>query len=81
MFATVRLAELSQHWPQWAVPFHQPSPGEIVYNWPVVAVCGLASIVPLVWLHQLPYQATREEQINEARARQPHHPLAASVPE
>jgi hypothetical protein len=32
-----------------------------------------------MWLHRLPYQATREEQIGEARARQPHHPLAASA--
>jgi hypothetical protein len=31
-----------------------------------------------VWLHRLPYQATREEQISEARARQPHHPLPAA---
>jgi hypothetical protein len=32
-----------------------------------------------VWLHRLPYQATREEQIGDARARQQHHPLAASA--
>jgi sodium transport system permease protein len=80
MFGSAKLTEISRDWPQWAVPFYEPSPGEIVYRWPVVAVCGLLSLLPLWWLHRLPYQATREEQINEARARQPHHPLAASVP-
>jgi sodium transport system permease protein len=80
MFGAALLHEVAKDWPQWAAPFYEPSPGEIVYNWPVVAVCGLLSIAPLVWLHRLPYQATREEQISEARARQPQHPLAASVP-
>jgi sodium transport system permease protein len=79
MFGSVKLTEISRDWPQWAVPFYEPSPGEIVYRWPVVAVFGLASLLPLWWLHRLPYQATREEQINEARARQQHHPLAASA--
>ena len=43
-------------------------------------ICALAATRAAGWLHRLPYQATREEQISEARARQPHHPLAASVP-
>jgi sodium transport system permease protein len=80
MFGTAWLVDATRSWPSWAVPMHQPSPGEIVYNWPIVAGCALASLVPLLWFHRLPYQATREEQINEARARQPHHPLAASAP-
>jgi sodium transport system permease protein len=80
MFGGALLHDVARDWPQWAVPFYEPSPGEIVYHWPVVAVCALISIGPLVWLHRLPYQATREEQISEARARQPHPPLAASAP-
>ncbi len=80
MFATVKLSDVARDWPAWVVPFHQPAPDVIVYNWPVVVVCGLGSFMLLRWLHRLPYQATREEQISEARARQPHHSLAASVP-
>ena len=30
-------------------------------------VCAAAAIVLLMWLHRLPYQATREEQISDAR--------------
>jgi sodium transport system permease protein len=81
MFASLGwLVEWTRDWPAWIVPFHQPSPMEIVYKWPVVVVCALAALLPLAWLHRLPYQATREEQINEARARQPHPSLAAGVP-
>jgi sodium transport system permease protein len=80
MFATAWLVDVSRDWPSWAAPLQETSPGVLVYNWPVVTVCGLMALVPLVWLHRLPYQATREEQITEARARQPHHPLAASAP-
>jgi hypothetical protein len=53
--------------------------GEIIYRWPVVATGGAASLVLLWWLHRLPYQATKEEQLSDARARQPHHPLATGV--
>ena len=81
MFATAKLTDaVAATGRNGRCRFIEPSPGEIVYNWPVVAVCGLAALVPLWWLHRLPYQATREEQISEARARQPHHPLAASAP-
>jgi sodium transport system permease protein len=80
MFASIHLPEVAQSRPAFNLLFHQPSPHEIVYNWPVVMLCAAAALVPLVWLHQLPYQATREEQISDARARQPHHPLAASAP-
>jgi sodium transport system permease protein len=73
------LVEATSDWPTWAVPFYQPGPNEIVYKWPVVAVCGLAAFGVLAWFYRLPSQPTREEQISEARARQPHHPLAASA--
>ncbi|MEX0611196.1 MAG: type II CAAX endopeptidase family protein, partial [Pirellulales bacterium] len=80
MFTTLKLPELAERWPEWAMPFQQIAPGQIVYNWPVVAGCGVAALVPLWWLHRMPYQATNEEQISEAPARQPQHPLATSVP-
>jgi sodium transport system permease protein len=63
------LVEATSDWPTWAVPFHQPEPSEIeiVYKWPVVAVCGLAALGVLSWFYRLPSQPTREEQISEAR--------------
>jgi hypothetical protein len=48
------------------------------YSWPVFAVALVGVILLLLWLHRLPYHATPEEQIGDARARQQHHPLAAS---
>ena len=79
MFATLKLPELADRYPQLAALFHQPTPDQIVYNWPVVAVCSLAALVPLAWLQRLPYQATKEERLSEARARQAHHPLLSGA--
>jgi sodium transport system permease protein len=80
MFLTLtRIVAWTQNWPAWAVPYEQLSPTDVVYRWPILVVCGLASLLPLLWLHRLPYQATREEEINEARARQPHPTLKVPV--
>jgi sodium transport system permease protein len=79
MFTTLKLPTLVERKPELAVLFQQPAADQFLYSWPVVAVCGLAAIVPLVWLHRLPYQATKEEQISDARARQPH-PLMTGAP-
>jgi sodium transport system permease protein len=79
MFTTLRLPELADRFPQLASLFHQPTPDQIVYNWPVVVVCSLAALVPLAWFHRLPYQATKEERLTEARARQTHHPLMSGA--
>ncbi len=68
MFATQLLPKLAEKHPGWSVLYHQPAPGQILYNWPVVAVCSAAAIAAFVWLHRLPYQATREEQLSDARA-------------
>ena len=76
--ASLKLPELTEQWPEWAVPFRELAPGMIGYHWPVVAVCGGASLVLLWWLHRLPYLATKEEQLSDARARQPHRPLASA---
>ena len=59
--------------------FQDAGPDKILYQWPVVAVCSAGALALLVWLHRLPYQATQEEQLSDARARQPHHPLAAGA--
>jgi sodium transport system permease protein len=79
LLAALKLLEITESWPAWAAPVEEVAPGEIIYRWPVVVVCGLASCVLLWWLHRLPYQASKEEQLSDARARQPHHPLAPTV--
>jgi len=79
MFATLKLPELAEKQPELNMLYRQLAPGEIIYTWPVVALCGVAALVPLVWLYRLPYQATKEEQLSDARSRQPQHPLATSV--
>jgi sodium transport system permease protein len=58
---------------------YEAEPGHVLYHWPIVAMSTAGAAALLWWLHRLPYQATREEQISDARARQPHHPLAASA--
>src|SRR3954453_2943302 len=78
-FATALLPDLAKQHPGWSSLFYEPVPGQILYNWPVLAICAAAAIVPIVWLHRLPYLATREEQIYDARARQPHHPVPAGA--
>jgi sodium transport system permease protein len=79
MFTTLRLPELADRFPQLAFLFHQPTPDQIVYNWPVIVVCSLAALVLLAWFHRLPYQATKEERLTEARARQAHQPLMSGA--
>lgn len=79
MFSTALLPSLAEQYPRLGMLFHEKGADQILYNWPVLAFCAAAAVVPFVWLHRLPYQATREEQIGDARARQQHHPLAASA--
>jgi sodium transport system permease protein len=75
MFTTLKLPEFAEHYPRLVTLFHQPTADQIVYNWPIVAACTLLAVVPLAWFHRLPYQATKEERITEARARQAHVPV------
>jgi sodium transport system permease protein len=77
MFAAVNLPTLAESRPGLRMLFESSHPGEIVYRTPVVLIGFAAALVPLWWLHQLPYQATKEERISDARARQPHHPVTA----
>jgi sodium transport system permease protein len=75
------LPRLATQRPAVSLLFEQTGTGAFAhYNWPVIAIGAAVSVVPFIWLHRLPYQATREEQIGDARARQPHHPLAVGVP-
>jgi sodium transport system permease protein len=79
MFAIPFLPQFAADRPMFGRLFHEVAPGQILYNWPVLIACGAGSALLLMWLRQLPYQATREEQIQDARARQPHHPVAAGA--
>lgn len=80
MFGTAWLADLTREWDSWAMPFRELSADEVVYRWPVVVTGGLMAALLLRWLHRLPYQATREEQLHEARSRQSHHSLMSGTP-
>jgi sodium transport system permease protein len=80
MFATLRLPELAERRPELASLFRQPTADQIVYQWPIVAMCGLAAIVPILWLHRLPFHATKEEQLSDARARQAQPSLLTRAP-
>ncbi len=44
---------------------------------PVLIVTGLLSVAILYWFHRLPYQATQEEELSEARALQSHQLLGS----
>jgi sodium transport system permease protein len=79
MFSMAELATLYQSRPGLSGLVTQSS-GEVLYIWPVTAICAVAAAVLLWWLHRLPYQATREEEISEARALQGQHPLASGLP-
>jgi hypothetical protein len=70
---------MAEQRPSLAVLFRVAEPGQVLYSWPVTLGCLAAAVIPLLWLRRLPYQATREEQISDARARQPHHPLTAGA--
>jgi sodium transport system permease protein len=79
MFTTLRLPEFAGRYPQLAAWYHQPTTDQIVYNWPVVVTCTLLALAPLAWFQRLPYQATKEERITEARARQAQVPVMSGA--
>lgn len=95
MFSTQLWPQLAEKWPVLGHLFHPTAarlvdkgdgtgivrvpPQFEHYHWPVIVIGAAIAAALFVWLHRLPYQATREEQIGEARARQPHHPLAAGA--
>lgn len=70
MFATQYWPSLIERQPALAKLFREPGSNQLLYSWPVI-VAGLAgATLLLLWLRRLPYQATREEQISDARSRQ-----------
>jgi sodium transport system permease protein len=79
MLASAQWPELIKRWPALEALTNQ-EPGQSLYSWPVVAVCGSFAVAILFWFHRLPYQATKEERLSDARARQSEHGLANGLP-
>ena len=80
MFATQLWPQLLNRQPEFTRLVYKTSTSEVLYRWPVIAVCAAGATVLILWLRRLPYQSTREEQISDARARQPHYPATAAAP-
>ncbi len=78
-FTTESLPRLIEQRPMLGNLVNEFAPGQYLFTWPVMIGCLIPAAFLLLWLHRLPYQATREEQISDARARQPHHPLPAGA--
>ena len=74
MFATQHWPDLIEKWPALAKLFRERASGSLLYGWPVIIVGAVGAAVLLLWLRRLPYQATREEQISDARSRQAQQP-------
>jgi sodium transport system permease protein len=75
MLTSERLPEWVEAWPALRSLVHEPAPGQYAYAWYVVAAGAVAAAALLAWFHRLPYQATKEEQLSDARARQEPHAL------
>jgi sodium transport system permease protein len=74
-----QLQEAVERWPALGWLFQEPAANQAVYPWYVTAACAVAAAGLLVWFHRLPYLATREERISDARARQGHVTLVGGV--
>jgi sodium transport system permease protein len=72
-------AELAIRWPAAKSLFVESAPGSLEYTLPVVIVTGFAALGVLAWFHRLPYQATKEERLSDARALQSQHLVAGGV--
>ena len=79
MLAAMRLPKLAERWPALDDLVRDSRPEQLTYAWPVVAIGAAWAAGLLLWFHRLPYQATKEEELAIARARQAQQPLM-SVP-
>lgn len=55
----------------WLATFVEASDKEVSYRWPTLVICGLAAAAILWWFKSLPYHLTEEEELEEARDREP----------
>jgi sodium transport system permease protein len=77
--AASRLPEFVERWPLLRALVQGPAAGQTLYPWYVVAICALLAMTILKWFHGLPYPATREERISDARARQGQQPIVGGA--
>jgi sodium transport system permease protein len=77
--ASKRFPELVERWPFLRPLVQWQSAEHAVYPWYVTFSCALAAAALLVWFNRLPYLATREERLSDARARQGHTPLVGGM--
>ncbi len=78
-FTTDSLPRVIEQHPMFGNFVREFATGQYLFSWPVMIGGLIPAALLLLWFHRLPYQATREEQISDARARQPHHPVPAGA--
>jgi hypothetical protein len=71
------ISQLVERWPSWASVVIVPH-GVSMIDLPVLILSGLVSAAILAWFHRLPYQATKEEELSDARALQSQQLLGTS---
>ncbi|MEX2315596.1 MAG: ABC transporter permease subunit/CPBP intramembrane protease [Pirellulales bacterium] len=79
MIVAERWPEFIQRWPTLDVLVQQAGPNQAYYPWYIVVICAIFAAALLNWFHRLPYLATKEERLSDARARQSQQPLVGSV--
>jgi sodium transport system permease protein len=79
MIVAARWPEFVDRWPELDVLVQQAGPNETNYPWYIVALCAIFAAALLNWFHRLPYLATKEERLTDARARQSQQPLVGGV--
>jgi sodium transport system permease protein len=75
-----QIERLAERWPGAAEYIFEQGEAGLTYRTPVVVLAALISAGLLAWFHRLPYLATKEEKLSEARAAlQSHELLGAPV--
>jgi sodium transport system permease protein len=72
-----RVTQFAERWPALGALLDESPGAGISYRLPVVVVAGLLTIGILAWFHRLPYQATQEEELSDARALQSQQLLSS----
>lgn len=70
-----QINRLAERWPDAAKFVFEQHDAGLTYRTPVVILAALLSAGLLAWFHRLPYLATKEEELSEARATLQSHEL------
>lgn len=80
MFTMVNLPAFAEKYPALRSLYVQPEAGgSFTYAWPILTLTAFLSLGILTWFHRLPFLATKEEALSDARAMQSHHPLVSGA--